>query len=146
MNFDINFNLIDNLTFKQPILYDKTRNIIEISAYNGDNEVGYAHYKRVKKSDKKWYSDLTAVKEKYRIDYNGVALILRLLVHAKTGFSTVKSRDYSRSGQKFMEKWDSVGYWMFDLKKKTSILTEFGKKEAEKFAEKYLNIKNINWL
>lgn len=144
-NLEINFDLLDNLTFKPPILYDKDRDIMELAAYNGDDEVGYSHYNRVKEGDDRWYSDLAAIKVKYRSEYNGLAMILRLLVHAITGFIKVESKDFSPSGQNFMEKWAKAGYWDFNLKNKTATLTDLGKEEAEKYAEKYLNVKNINW-
>jgi hypothetical protein len=97
--------------------------------------------------NKCWYSDVLSVSKKYRedINYKNLAVILRLISHSSTGRLTVQSKGFSKSGEAFMRKWESRGYWTFDIDKMTATLTEMGKKASEELAKEFLGINKIDW-
>lgn len=139
--FESNENKLDTLQFVGPRDYF---DLMEIAALDNDKVIGYSHYIGI--DYESWLSDLLYIKKEYRTDeYPKLALILRLLSHAVTKRIIAKSKDYSKSGIGFMKKYEKLGYWIFDEDNKKATLTNKGKKEAEYYAKKYMNIEKVDW-
>ena len=134
---------IDDLQFINQSYF----NIYKISAMLDNVEIGYIHYVKPTKKDKWCLVKLIAKDKKLRGEeyFPKLSVIMFLLAHAITGKLIVKGEDYTASGNAFMKKYEKQGYWKFIKIRKESTLTDFGIKEAEAYAKKYLGLENIKW-